>query len=94
MLLVRKDRRFQALTFASHPCHAAEELAHWILAAADFCLVPSRFEPCGLFAQAGIQYGCVPIVTRVGGLKDLVTPEVSHPHFLLLCITKLQSGIS
>ncbi|KAI3432810.1 hypothetical protein D9Q98_010393 [Chlorella vulgaris] len=56
----------------------SEELAHWILAAADFCLVPSRFEPCGLVAQAGIQYGCVPIVTRVGGLKDLVTPEVGY----------------
>lgn len=69
----------RAVTFASHPCHAAEELAHWILAAADFCLVPSRFEPCGLVAQAGIRYGCVPIVTRVGGLKDLVTPEVSQP---------------
>jgi glycogen synthase len=26
--------------------------------------------------QAGVRYGAVPIVTAVGGLKDLVTPEV------------------
>ena len=54
----------------------AEELAHWIMAAADFVLVPSRFEPCGLVAQAAARYGAVPIVCAVGGLKDLVTPEV------------------
>ena len=46
------------------------------MAAADFVLVPSRFEPCGLVAQAAARYGAVPIVCAVGGLKDLVTPEV------------------
>ena len=46
------------------------------MAAADFVLVPSRFEPCGLVAQAAVRYGAVPIVCAVGGLKDLVTPEV------------------
>ncbi|GAB4814966.1 hypothetical protein N2152v2_002012 [Parachlorella kessleri] len=56
----------------------SEELAHWIMAGADFLLVPSRFEPCGLVAQCGVRYGAVPIVTAVGGLKDLVTPEVGH----------------
>ena len=54
----------------------SEELAHWLLAAADYVLVPSRFEPCGLVAQCGARYGAVPIVTAVGGLKDLVTPGV------------------
>jgi glycogen synthase len=54
----------------------AEELAHWIMAASDFVLVPSRFEPCGLVAQAAARYGAVPIVCAVGGLKDLVTDEV------------------
>ncbi len=54
----------------------SEEIAHWIMAAADYVLVPSRFEPCGLVAQCGVRYGAVPIVTAVGGLKDLVTPEV------------------
>lgn len=46
------------------------------MAGADFVVVPSRFEPCGLVAQAGVRYGAVPIVSAVGGLKDLVTPEV------------------
>jgi len=54
----------------------SEELAHWLLAAADYVLVPSRFEPCGLIAQCGARYGAVPIVTAVGGLKDLVVPDV------------------
>ena len=54
----------------------SEELAHWIMAAADYLLVPSRFEPCGLVAQCAVRYGAVPIVAAVGGLKDLVTPEV------------------
>ncbi len=31
----------------------SEELAHWLVAGADFLLVPSRFEPCGLVAQVG-----------------------------------------
>lgn len=50
----------------------SEELAHWMLAAADYALVPSRFEPCGLVAQCGARYGAVPVVTAVGGLADLV----------------------
>ena len=56
----------------------SEELAHWLLAAADYVLVPSRFEPCGLIAQCGARYGAVPIVTAVGGLKDLVQPGVGY----------------
>lgn len=51
------------------------------MASADFVVVPSRFEPCGLVAQAGVRYGAVPIVCAVGGLKDLVTPEVSSALF-------------
>lgn len=63
----------------------SEELAHWIMAASDFVLVPSRFEPCGLVAQAAVRYGAVPIVCAVGGLKDLVTQEVGYtmPAFCL-----------
>ena len=56
-----------------------ESFAHQLLAAADYVLVPSRFEPCGLVAQAALRYGAVPIVTAVGGLRDLVTPEVPSP---------------
>ena len=53
-------------------------LAHRITAGADMLLMPSRFEPCGLVAQAAVRYGAVPIVTAVGGLADFVQPTVLH----------------
>jgi len=53
-----------------------EAAAHLVAAAADIIIVPSRFEPCGLVAQAATRYGAIPVVASVGGLKDLVTPDV------------------
>ena len=52
-------------------CSFSEELAHWMLAAADFAIIPSKFEPCGLIAQCAARYGAVPIMTATGGLKNL-----------------------
>ena len=49
-----------------------ETLAHLFQGAADFILVPSRFEPCGLTQLCALRYGAVPIVSRVGGLADTV----------------------
>ncbi|HME85437.1 MAG TPA: glycogen synthase GlgA [Roseiarcus sp.] len=49
-----------------------ERLAHLFQAGADFVVVPSRFEPCGLTQLCALRYGATPIVSRVGGLADTV----------------------
>ena len=64
------ERRF-AGRVAFH-CGYDEELAHWIEAASDLFLMPSRYEPCGLNQMYSLRYGTVPIVRRTGGLADSV----------------------
>jgi starch synthase len=49
-----------------------EGLAHRIEAGADFFLMPSRFEPCGLNQMYSLRYGTIPIVHETGGLADSV----------------------
>ncbi len=49
-----------------------ESLSHRMYAAADFLLMPSRFEPCGLNQLIALRYGTIPIVTEVGGLRDTI----------------------
>ena len=41
-------------------------------AAADFALMPSRYEPCGLVQMEGMRFGVLPIVAPTGGLADTV----------------------
>jgi starch synthase len=49
-----------------------EALAHQIYAGADFLLMPSRVEPCGLNQLYSLRYGTMPIVRSTGGLIDSV----------------------
>lgn len=49
-----------------------EKVAHRLVAAADFVLMPSRSEPCGLVQLYGQRYGAIPVVARTGGLVDTV----------------------
>ncbi len=49
-----------------------EPISHLIQGGADSIVIPSRFEPCGLTQFYGLRYGCVPLVSRVGGLADTI----------------------
>ncbi|WP_457749784.1 glycogen synthase [Sulfurimonas sp.] len=53
-------------------CGYDETLAHQAYAAADFLLMPSAFEPCGLNQFIAMHYGVIPVVHAVGGLQDSV----------------------
>lgn len=49
-----------------------ESFSRKLYAAADFLLMPSTFEPCGLNQMICMKYGCLPIVSKTGGLSDSV----------------------
>jgi starch synthase len=52
--------------------YAGEPLAHQIEAGADFFIMPSLYEPCGLNQMYSMRYGTVPVVRATGGLDDTV----------------------
>ncbi len=63
---------------ARHPDKASvniafdQGLSHRIEAGADFFLMPSQFEPCGLNQMYSLRYGTIPVVRKTGGLDDTV----------------------
>lgn len=52
--------------------HFTEKREHKLLAAADFLLMPSLYEPCGLTQMRAQRYGALPVARRVGGLADTI----------------------
>ena len=56
-----------------------EPMAHLVEAGADFFLMPSVFEPCGLNQMYSQRYGTVPLCSRVGGLVDTVVDLDTQP---------------
>ncbi|HEX5327767.1 MAG TPA: glycogen/starch synthase, partial [Acetobacteraceae bacterium] len=49
-----------------------EPMARRIVGGSDFCLMPSRFEPCGLTQMQAQRYGTLPIAHATGGLADTI----------------------
>ncbi len=54
-----------------------EPMAHRILAASDFLLMPSRFEPCGLTQMQAQRLGTLPVAHATGGLADTIEDDVT-----------------
>ncbi len=68
-------------------------LARQIYAGADIFLMPSRYEPCGLSQMIAMRYGCVPIVSAVGGLKDTIFQDETGFIFGKPTVTRLANAI-
>lgn len=51
------------------------KISHIAEAAADFFLMPSLYEPCGLNQLYSLRYGTIPLVTETGGLADTVCTD-------------------
>jgi starch synthase len=66
--LLKKDYKGQYNAYIGYD----ERLSHIIYAGADFLLMPSRVEPCGLNQMYSLRYGTIPIVRHIGGLKDTI----------------------
>ena len=58
-------------------CRFDAALARRLFAGADFIVVPSHYEPCGIGHLIGMRYGAVPVVRLTGGIVDTVTEGVT-----------------
>jgi starch synthase len=54
-----------------------DRLEHRLLAGADFLMMPSLYEPCGLTQMRAQRYGALPVARRVGGLAETITDGVT-----------------
>ncbi len=68
-------------------------LARQIYAGADMLLMPSRYEPCGLSQMIAMRYGCVPVVSSIGGLKDTIFSDETGFVFAKPTVSRLTTVI-
>jgi starch synthase/alpha-amylase len=54
-------------------CDFSNELEHLAYGAADFILMPSSFEPCGLPQMIAPIYGALPVAHDTGGIHDTIS---------------------
>ncbi len=54
-----------------------DRIEHRLLAGADFLLMPSLYEPCGLTQMRAQRYGALPVARRVGGLAETIADGVT-----------------
>ncbi|MGD8261752.1 MAG: glycogen/starch synthase [Desulfobacterales bacterium] len=54
-------------------CDFNDDLEHLAYGAADFILMPSSFEPCGLPQMIAPLYGTLPVAHDTGGIHDTIT---------------------
>jgi starch synthase/alpha-amylase len=64
--------RYHGLDARVAVCDYDEKTAHLTYAAADFMIMPSLFEPCGLPQMIAPVYGALPIGHDTGGIHDTV----------------------
>lgn len=53
-------------------CDFSQRLEHMAYGAADFILMPSTFEPCGLPQMIAPLYGALPVAHDTGGIHDTI----------------------
>ncbi|MFA5154843.1 MAG: glycogen/starch synthase [Patescibacteria group bacterium] len=70
---LQKMARHYPEKLAVLPTHEAnQKYETQVYAGADFFLLTSNHEPCGINQLIAMRYGCVPIVRATGGLSDTV----------------------
>jgi starch synthase len=86
--IARLARRFHGRVVAH--IGFEEGLARRMFAGADFLLMPSRYEPCGLSQMYAQAYGCLPIAHATGGLIDTIEDGVTGLLFRDATVSELR----
>lgn len=71
-----------------------EPKVHLLVAGADYFLMPSIFEPCGLTQLYAMRYGTIPFTSAVGGLLDTVVDLNRDPaNATGVCFPPTEAGL-